>query len=137
MQAWALSQHEWLDDYTLFMALDQAYQPAIWPEWPQPLARREPAAMAAVRSLHADELTFWKFVQWQFDVQWQALRNHAHSKGVWLVGDLPIFVAHHSADCWARPDLYVLDDVGQPSVVAGVPPDFFSSTCLLYTSRCV
>ena len=128
MDAWAMSQRDWLDDYTMFMALDQAYQPAIWPEWPQPLARREPGALNAARRLHADELTFWKFVQWQFDVQWQALKNYAHDKGVLLVGDLPIFVAHHSADCWARPDLYVLDDSGQPNVVAGVPPDFFSST---------
>ncbi len=128
MHTWVISQREWLDDYTLFMALDQAYQPAIWPEWPQPLARREPGAMDAARRLHAGELAFWQFVQWQFDVQWQALRNYAHGKQVLLVGDLPIFIAHHSADCWARPDLYLLDEGGQPSVVAGVPPDFFSST---------
>jgi 4-alpha-glucanotransferase len=128
MDAWAQSQQSWLDDYTLFMALDQAYGPAIWPQWPAGLARRESQALKQARLLHADELAFWRFVQWQFDTQWQALKGYAHTKGVWLVGDLPIFIAHHSADCWARPDLYLLDEVGQPSVVAGVPPDFFSAT---------
>jgi 4-alpha-glucanotransferase len=78
------------------------------------------------RDEHAQEIAFWRFVQWQFEGQWQALKNYAHSKGVRLVGDLPIFVAHHGSDCWARPDLYELDASGNPRVVAGVPPDFFS-----------
>ncbi len=128
LTAWAQTQTHWLDDYTLFMALDQAYCPALWPEWPQPLAHRDPQALVDARQQHAPELAFWCFVQWQFELQWQALKTYAHHKGVRLVGDLPIFVAHHSADCWARPDLYVLDASGQPSVVAGVPPDFFSAT---------
>lgn len=110
------------------MALDQAYSPALWPAWPQDLARRKPRAMARARQTHAAEIAFWSFVQWQFDRQWQAIKTYAHGKGIALVGDLPIFIAHHSADCWARPDLYDLDEVGQPSVVAGVPPDFFSAT---------
>jgi 4-alpha-glucanotransferase len=71
-------------------------------------------------------MAFWCFVQWQFELQWQALKNYAHGKDIRLVGDLPIFVAHHGADCWSRPDLYALDANGNPSVVAGVPPDFFS-----------
>ena len=125
---WAQSQHSWLDDYTLFMALDQAYSPALWPEWPQPLAQRDAAALALARDRHAQEISFWGFVQWQFELQWQAINAYAHGKGIRMVGDLPIFVAHHSADCWARPDLYQLDDGGHPNVVAGVPPDFFSDT---------
>jgi 4-alpha-glucanotransferase len=125
---WVESQQMWLEDYVLFMALDQAHAPLLWPQWPQPLAQREPAALAAARLAFADELAFWRFVQWQFDCQWQALKSYAHSKGVLMVGDLPIFVAHHGADCWARPDLYLLDASGQPSVVAGVPPDFFAAT---------
>jgi 4-alpha-glucanotransferase len=128
LQGWANSQAHWLDDYSLFMALDQCYSPVIWPDWPTPLAQREPAALAQARQQHAAEISFWRFVQWQFEQQWQALKNYAHSKGVKLVGDLPIFVAHHGADCWARPDLFVLDSRGMPSVVAGVPPDFFSAT---------
>lgn len=125
---WAASQQHWLADYALFMALEQAYGLVPWPQWPAALAQRDAAALSAARQAHAQEIAFWTFVQWQFDVQWQALRAYAHSKGVRLVGDLPIFVAHHSADCWARPDLYWLDAQGQPSVVAGVPPDFFSAT---------
>jgi len=125
---WAASQKIWLEDYALFMALDQAFYPRLWPQWPAPLAHRDPAALAQARLLYADELTFWRFVQWQFDQQWQALKSYAHSKGVLMVGDLPIFVAHHGADCWARPDLYLLDVSGQPQVVAGVPPDYFSAT---------
>ncbi|TXT38774.1 MAG: malQ [Comamonadaceae bacterium] len=128
LAAWAQSQSAWLDDYTLFMALDQAYSPALWPQWPQGLAQRASAEMAAARQQHAAEIAFWGFVQWQFECQWQAIKTYANSKGVCLIGDLPIFVAHHSADCWARPDLYELDAQGQPRVIAGVPPDFFSAT---------
>ncbi|MDD2924690.1 4-alpha-glucanotransferase [Rhodoferax sp.] len=125
---WALSQRSWLEDYALFMALDQLHAPALWTQWPSALARREPAALDEARRDMADELAFWQFVQWQFDTQWHALKAYAHTKEVLLVGDLPIFGAHHSADCWARPDLYQLDDDGMPTVVAGVPPDFFSVT---------
>lgn len=128
LSAWVSSEQAWLLDYTLFMALDQAHSPALWPEWPIALARRDAQAMDTARASHAHDIAFWCFVQWQFELQWQAVKAYAHSKGVRLVGDLPIFVAHHSADCWARPDLYLLDASGQPSVVAGVPPDFFSST---------
>ena len=128
MTGWAKTQSVWLDDYTLFMALDQAFDHAIWPQWPAALAQRDPVALDMASLEHAQEMAFWRFVQWQFELQWQAIKAYAHSKGVRLVGDLPIFVAHHSADCWSRPDLYVLDAAGQPSVVAGVPPDFFSAT---------
>jgi 4-alpha-glucanotransferase len=125
---WVASQQTWLEDYALFMALDQAHAPLLWPQWPPALALRDPAALAQARREFADELAFWRFVQWQFDSQWQALKSYARSKGVLMVGDLPIFVAHHGADCWARPDLFLLDASGQPNVVAGVPPDFFSDT---------
>ncbi len=128
LREWVQSQQLWLDDYALFMTLDQQFGGAIWPNWPHDLARRDPTALSATRAQSADEIGFWCFVQWQFDVQWQALKAYANARQVLLVGDLPIFIAHHSADCWARPDLYVLDESGQPSVVAGVPPDFFSAT---------
>jgi len=125
---WVATQQVWLEDYALFMALDQAHTPLLWPQWPTAVAQRQPAALAKVRETAADELAFWRFVQWQFDSQWQALKAYARSRGVLMVGDLPIFVAHHGADCWARPDLYLLDDMGRPKVVAGVPPDYFSAT---------
>ena len=124
--AWQDDNADWLDDYALFMALDAAFGTDLWTEWPAPLARRAPKAMAAARSTHAHEIAYWAFVQWQFDQQLQALKSYANAKGVYLVGDLPIFIAHHSCDCWARPDLYLLDADGQPTVVAGVPPDYFA-----------
>lgn len=123
---WQQDNAAWLDDYVLFMALDAHYATDLWTDWPAPLARRNAAALAQARNVHAQEIAFWAFVQWQFDVQLQALKAYANAKGVYLVGDLPIFIAHHSCDCWARPDLYLLDEEGQPSVVAGVPPDYFA-----------
>lgn len=126
LAAWIQTQQVWLDDYALFMVLDQVHSPAIWPEWPAALAQRDSEALSAARLAYAQEMAFWCFVQWQFELQWQALKTYAHDKGVRLVGDLPIFVAHHGSDCWARPDLYELDAGGHPRVVAGVPPDFFS-----------
>ncbi len=124
--AWRQDNASWLEDYALFMALDVAYAAADWTDWPKPLAAREPHALATARDQHAHEIAFWSFVQWQFDLQQQALKTYANGKGVHLVGDIPIFIAHHSCDCWARPNLFLLDAEGQPSVVAGVPPDYFA-----------
>ena len=121
----------WLADYALFMALDADHRGRgiwQWSHWEPALARREPSALASVRTAHADEIAFWCFVQWCFAHQWQALHDHARARGIDIVGDLPIFVAHHSADCWARPDLFLLDETLEPRVVAGVPPDYFSAT---------
>jgi 4-alpha-glucanotransferase len=121
--AWCAEQADWLDDYALFMALEAAHDGQPWWRWATGLCRRDPAALQAARRQHAGECHFWCFVQWQFDQQCQALRAYARQRGVRILGDLPIFVAHHSADCWARPDLYHLDADFQPTVVAGVPPD--------------
>ncbi len=121
--AWCAAQADWLDDYALFMAIRSPLNGQPWWEWPAPLARREPAALAAARIEYASEVGFWKFVQWCFDTQCAALKAYAKSHGVSLMGDLPIFVAHDSADCWSRPDLYLLDENFQTTVVAGVPPD--------------
>jgi 4-alpha-glucanotransferase len=120
---WSAAQRDWLDDYALFMAIRSPRGGQPWWDWPAPLARREPAAMAQARVTHASDVAFWQFVQWCFDTQVTALRAHARSNNVAIMGDLPIFVAHDSADCWARPDLYCLDEKFQTTVVAGVPPD--------------
>ena len=120
---WANAESSWLDDYTLFMALETAHNGQSWWTWGQPLRDRDPAALAAARRTHAGEIAFWRTLQFFFDSQCAALKTHANQRGIALMGDLPIFIAHHSADCWARPDLYFLDADCQPTVVAGCPPD--------------
>ena len=121
--AWKIQQRDWLDDYALFMALEAAYVGLFWWQWPNLLRTRDISALQNAHTEHALEISFWCFVQWCFDWQCGALKSYANSKNVALMGDLPIFVAHHSADCWARPDLYYLDQHYLPTVVAGVPPD--------------
>jgi 4-alpha-glucanotransferase len=127
-ESWSAAQAGWVDDYALFMTLENAHMGRPWWTWGDGLARREASALAVARAAHADEIAFWKFVQWCFDTQWRAVKAHANARGIAIMGDLPIFIAHHSADCWSRPDLYHLDANFQPTVVAGVPPDFFSAT---------
>lgn len=121
--AHAAAEAGWLDDYALFMALEAAHAGRPWWRWPRALAAREPGTIERARREHAAEIAFWRWVQWCFDVQCDALRAYARERGVAIMGDLPIFVAHHGADCWARPDLYALDADFQPTVVAGAPPD--------------
>ncbi len=125
--AWCASQAEWLDDYALFMAIRSPLGGQPWWRWSPALARRDGEALAQVRREQADEIAFWTFVQWCFDTQCSALKAYANARGVAIMGDLPIFVAHDSADCWARPDLYHLDENFQTTVVAGVPPDALSA----------
>jgi 4-alpha-glucanotransferase len=129
--AFCTEQRHWLDDYALFMALDAHYQArgiGTWTGWDPAHAQRDAVALAAARGALRAEIDFWRFVQWCFFGQWRAVQRHAYARGVRIVGDLPIFVAHHSADCWTRPDLFQLDARGEPTVVAGVPPDYFSPT---------
>ncbi len=120
---WCENQNYWLEDYAIFMALFNTSGFKPWWLWDLALIKREAVAMKLVREKHADEIYFWKFVQWCFDSQCTALKNYANGKGVLIMSDLPIFIADNSADCWSRPDLYFLDENFQPSVVAGVPPD--------------
>ena len=122
------AQADWLDDYALFMSLCEATGWADWCAWPGGLAQREPAALRAARLQHAEAVEFWRFCQWCFFRQWAALRAHAHAQGVKIVGDAPIFIAYQSAEVWTRQDLFELDAQGRPTVVAGVPPDYFAAT---------
>jgi len=124
---WCTGQADWLADYVLFMALEAAHAGQPWWQWPAAERARDPQALADARATHADEIAFWQFVQWSFDTQWAAVKAYANARDVAIMGDLPIFIAHHSADCWARPDLYDLDAHYQPAVVAGVPPDAFTA----------
>jgi 4-alpha-glucanotransferase len=122
--------HGWLDDYALFKALESACggSGVSWQDWPAPLARRDPAALADAASLHAEEVGMWKFCQWCFSDQWKRLKAYANARDVEIVGDVPIFVALHSADVWSHSELFDLDANGQPLAVSGVPPDKFSDT---------
>lgn len=126
--AWCAAHAAWLDDWALFIALKERQGGRPWPEWPAPLRDREPAALAGARAELAGALERHRFRQWIFHEQWAALRAHANGAGVRLIGDVPIFVAHDSSDVWAHRDLFHLDAAGQPTVVAGVPPDYFSKT---------
>ncbi|WP_127477693.1 4-alpha-glucanotransferase [Sulfurivermis fontis] len=118
----------WLDDYILFSLIKRLENGRGWTEWPAPLRDRDPAALAALRQQYADELAVLQFEQFVFDQQWQALKRHANGKGIAIFGDMPIFVAHDSADVWAQRECFDLDESGRPTVVAGVPPDYFSAT---------
>jgi 4-alpha-glucanotransferase len=121
-------QASWLDDFSLFMALRNRYAGAAWTGWDRPARDREPRAIPGLRKELGDEIEFHRFQQFLFERQWQVLREHARRRGVAIIGDLPIFVAHDSADVWANRELFELDDDGEPVVVSGVPPDYFSET---------
>ncbi|MCH9674473.1 MAG: 4-alpha-glucanotransferase, partial [Gammaproteobacteria bacterium] len=116
----------WLSDFALFRVLRAQFDEAPWWEWPSALANREITALAKARNTFRDAIEVERFAQFLFFTQWNALRNHASRAGIRLLGDLPIFVAHDSADVWAERKYFKLDRRGQPSVVAGVPPDYFS-----------
>ncbi|MBK6864567.1 MAG: 4-alpha-glucanotransferase [Ideonella sp.] len=126
--AFCRAQSDWLEDYALFMALADHAPGQSWCDWDQALARRDPAALQAATSTHAARIDAHKFWQWRFAEQWRALRAHAHARGVRIVGDAPIYLAHQSAEVWARQPLFELDAAGRAQVVAGVPPDYFSAT---------
>jgi 4-alpha-glucanotransferase len=122
----------WLSDWALFAALSERFHDAGWIHWPAELARREPAAIETARRELAPEIAFHGFLQFSFFRQWRAIRSRARELGVGLVGDLPIYVSHHSADVWVHRELFDLEPDGRPRVVAGVPPDYFSETGQLW-----
>ncbi|CAD5366438.1 4-alpha-glucanotransferase [Rubrivivax sp. A210] len=124
-----LDEHRsWIADFALFMSLCEAQGWRDWCEWEPALAARQPAAMEAARQAHAGRIAFWQFCQWRFYRQWAALKAYANGKGIKIIGDTPIFIAYLSAEVWANQALFDLDATGRPTVVAGVPPDFFSAT---------
>ncbi|MHB1413675.1 MAG: 4-alpha-glucanotransferase [Chloroflexota bacterium] len=130
--AFAAKHREWLPGFALYMALREANGQAPWYEWEPGLRRRDPASLAAARARLADEVSYHSFLQFAFYRQWRALRAYAAGRDVRIVGDMPIFVAHDSADVWQHPELFKLGPDGRPLVVAGVPPDYFSATGQLW-----
>lgn len=125
-------QAGWLDDYALFMAIKDAREGQPWWRWPKPLRFREPRALEAARGRLAAGIAHHQVLQHLFARQWGAVRAHARARGVRLVGDMPIYVAHDSADVWACPRVFLLDRQRRPLRVAGVPPDYFSRTGQLW-----
>ncbi len=120
--------HSWLNDYALFAALKEVNQGAAWGTWEPEIRMREPDAVARwTHELH-DQLQLHAYLQFQFFKQWDQLKGYAHQRGVRIIGDIPIFVAYDSADAWTNRALFALDADAQPTVVAGVPPDYFSAT---------
>ncbi len=125
---WCETSAYWLEDYVLFAALKDSYGGRPWVEWELGEALREESALNAARSRLAEQMDERRFRQWVFHKQWYALKAYAAERNVRFIGDIPIFVAHDSADVWANRERFYLDERGNPTVVAGVPPDYFSAT---------
>jgi len=130
--AFCESKSSWLDNYALFMSIKGQHQGAVWSSWEKDIASRQPEAIAHWTKALADEIEHHKYLQYQFHRQWSVLKQYAQEHGVRFVGDIPIFVAHDSADVWVHPHFFHLDSDGNPTVVAGVPPDYFSETGQLW-----
>lgn len=118
---------DWLDDYALFMALKEKFDGTDWQKWTLILMMRLPEVLDAYRQELADGIRFQQFLQYQFRRQWKALRAYANSKGIRIIGDVPIYVPLDSADVWANPFIFQLDPSRRPRMVAGCPPDSFSA----------
>jgi 4-alpha-glucanotransferase len=122
----------WLDDFALFMALTGHFSEKAWTEWPQEIRDRHPEALESLKDELRDEVEKAKFLQYVFFEQWRALKDYCNHHGIQIFGDIPIYVIHNSVDVWTNPELFDLDDERKPSVVAGVPPDYFSETGQLW-----
>jgi 4-alpha-glucanotransferase len=131
-QAFCREQSAWLDDYALFMAIKEAHEGVSWTDWAPDVRSRRPQALEHWRRSKADQIAACQFAQFLFFSQWRAVKQAAHDRGIEVMGDIPIFVSHDSADVWAHPDLFRLKPDGTPVVVAGVPPDYFSATGQLW-----
>lgn len=127
-EAYTRTNWTWLEHYALYAVLRKKFNGAPWNEWPRELARRDPAALEKIRSTHGDDIAIQQILQFAFDDQWSALRAYCSQRGIKLIGDIAIFVNYDSADVWTRPDIFELDENLNPVRVAGVPPDYFSTT---------
>ncbi|MFH1139670.1 MAG: 4-alpha-glucanotransferase [Pseudomonadota bacterium] len=131
-QAFCQKNSTWLDDYALFSALGNKYPNQYWDSWPEAIRDRHPEAMRVARQELFLEIRREKFLQFQFMEQWSRLRSRGRSRGISFIGDLPIYVDYHSAEVWANPALFKLDQDRRPRFVSGVPPDYFSETGQLW-----
>jgi 4-alpha-glucanotransferase len=122
----------WLDDFGLFMSLKEANGGGAWSDWDESLRNREPLAIEKAHEDHSESILRYSFYQFLFFRQWHKLRAYANDKDIKIIGDIPIFIAYDSADAWAHPELFFLGEDSLPTVVAGVPPDYFSATGQLW-----
>ena len=125
------NQH-WLPDYALYMALKNQNDGKSWIEWEEEIRLRKPEAVEYYKKELEEECNFYEFLQYEFHEQWTKVKEYAHEKGIQIVGDVPIYVAFDSADTWANPELFQLDEKNLPLGVAGCPPDAFSATGQLW-----
>ena len=130
--AFSKAESYWLADFSLFSAIQATEGTADWTCWEPELRTRQPDAMLRAQKRFAHDIRYHEFIQWQFSVQWKELKAYCTAKGILLIGDIPLFVAHQSADVWAHSELFKLNADGKPTVVAGVPPDYFSKTGQLW-----
>ena len=122
----------WLETYSLFMALKEAHGLAAWNAWEQDIRKRQPESLERWSKKLDREVRRHKYQQYQFFKQWSELKTYCNERGIRIVGDMPIFVALDSAEVWSHPEMFYLDTDGKPTVVAGVPPDYFSKTGQLW-----
>ena len=125
--AFTLANESWLEDYALYMALKTAHKMKSWTEWPREYRLRDAGALAAFRAEQEEEIGFWKFLQYEFALQWKKVKAYANAKGVKILGDIPIYVSADSVDAWVGGPLFELDAEGRFARVAGCPPDYFSA----------
>lgn len=123
---------DWLEDYALYMAVKNSYGGLCFMEWDEDIRLRKKSALAKYRKELKEEIRFYQFQQYLFFTQWSALKRYANERGIEIVGDIPIYVAFDSADTWANPRLFQMDEKGYPTAVAGCPPDYFSETGQLW-----
>ncbi len=122
----------WLEDYALYMAVKNSFGGVCWSEWDEDIRLRKQEALEAYRERYKEDIEFFRFQQYLFHRQWKALKSYANERGIEIVGDIPIYVAFDSADTWAAPELFQLDENRMPTAVAGCPPDAFSATGQLW-----
>lgn len=122
----------WLEDYALYMAVKASFDNVCWVEWDEDIKTRRPEALQRFREKFAEEMEFYRFQQYLFRAQWEALKAYANGQGIRIIGDIPIYVAFDSSDAWANPELFQFDADCNPTAVAGCPPDAFAATGQLW-----
>jgi 4-alpha-glucanotransferase len=125
-------EKSWLDDYALFMTLKDTFRGKPWFEWDEQYKMREKSVMNEALEKYAEKIRYHKFLQYIFFVQWHRVKEYANSRSVFIVGDIPLYVAHDSSDAWSHSEIFQFDVYRNPIAIAGVPPDYFSATGQLW-----